>query len=310
MAVSGQQLLTNLILKTNSPASANITPTKANTFFQEALFNLIDRKYESLQGTKAYDELMQFIKLGQIFTPDITLNSDQTYNNFLYLGTNYGIPNIPDYLHLYTTKAKFQQRLPFTITGASNNPGQPIVITLKGQNNIRTSDYSVPYTEQYVISGITGNTNANGTFYVLKINTRQFQLFSDINLQNPVIGNGIYGINSKPLLSKVFYRVANDYISVEKGGLMSYPGFTYPSYTFGNKGIAFKPDFCPCMEVSVDYQSNNVVLIDTNTTTDYSLSYTIKTLQVLNTMAALQYGQSVRDEALIQLMETELKQFP
>ncbi len=296
VVITGANLLTILTQKVNAPLSGNLTVSKANAIYQEALFDVFDRRYEELQGTKYYDELKVYIKTWQTFTPSAVLNNDGTYSNMLYLTPNTN-PNIPDYLHLLAARPQFTMELPLTITNATN--GNPIVITIKEQNAIRTSDYQVTYTEQYAISGITGNTNANGTFYVKKINTQQFQLYSDQYLQTPVVGNGIFGINSRPVLSKIYSRLATDYISIEKGAKLAYPSLEYPSYSITSNALKFYPNFLPCQSVIIDYVSNSLQIIDTNDNTiDLTAFYTPKFLYYLTDAAALIYSQQVRDGQL------------
>lgn len=296
VVITGANLFTILTQKVNAPLSGNLTTAKANNIYQEALFDVFDRRYEELQGTKYYDELKVYIKTWQTFTPSAILNADGTYSNLLYLTPN-SSPNIPDYLHLLAARAQFSEQLPFTITGASNT--SPIVITIKEQNNIRTSDYQVTYTEQYTISGITGNTNANGTFYVKKINGKQFQLFSDQYLQVPVVGNGTFGINSKPIISKIYSRLATDYISIEKGAKLAYPSLEYPSYSITQNSLKFYPNFLPIQSCIIDYVSNNLQIIDTSDNTiDLTAFYTPKFLYYLTDEASLIYSQQVRDGQL------------
>jgi hypothetical protein len=72
-----------------------------------------------------------------------------------------------------------------TITGATN--ASPIVIACTGHG---LSDDDI-----VTIAGVTGNTNANGNFYVKATgqDANHFALYSDAALQTPVAGNGAYG---------------------------------------------------------------------------------------------------------------------
>jgi hypothetical protein len=79
------------------------------------------------------------------------------------------------------------------ITDATN--ATPIMVTTTAAHRLHTG-------QQLTISGITGNTAANGTFYIKKKDANEFSLYSDINLTSPVAGNGAYaagGTISTPL---------------------------------------------------------------------------------------------------------------
>ena len=300
MAVTGQDLFNNLKLKANAPLSGNITNTKANQFFYESLINLFDKKYVTLEGTKAYDELKYYIRYNKIFNPSNTINADGTYSNQLFLNNLAANPKITDYLHLLTCKVQFNKPLTFTITAASNT--SPIRITIKEQNNLRSTDWQVTYPETYIISGILGNTNANGVCYLKQVNQKQFDLYSDVMLTIPKVGNGIYGVGSMPKISKMYYHIAVSYPSVEEGSQGSNPTCEVPSYQIGDNSLVFYPNILAALETTVSYVSNDIVLIDTaDTTTDLLTTYTQKTLLYLTDMAADLYGSSVRDISLKQI---------
>ncbi len=70
-----------------------------------------------------------------------------------------------------------------TITGASN--ANPIVITTSSTNGL-TSGQPVS------ITGVGGNTNANGTFFVKVLSPTSFELYTDALLTTGRAGNGAY----------------------------------------------------------------------------------------------------------------------
>jgi hypothetical protein len=70
-----------------------------------------------------------------------------------------------------------------TLTNATN--ATPIVCTTAAAHRLHTG-------QQITISGVTGNTAANGTFYIKKNTSTTFSLYSDANLTVPVAGNGAY----------------------------------------------------------------------------------------------------------------------
>jgi hypothetical protein len=68
------------------------------------------------------------------------------------------------------------------VTGATNV--SPIVVT--------TGAHGLASGAQVYISGVTGNTAANGTFYVTVLSPTTFSLYSDAARTVPVAGNGAY----------------------------------------------------------------------------------------------------------------------
>lgn len=69
------------------------------------------------------------------------------------------------------------------ITNATN--ASPIVVTSLG--------HGLSFGTQVIISGVTGNTAANGTWYVGNVTANTFGLFTDTSATVPVVGNGVYG---------------------------------------------------------------------------------------------------------------------
>ena len=118
----------------------------------------------------------------------------------------------------------------------------------------------------------------------------------------PKAGNGIMGVGSVPKISKMYYRIAVSYPSVEEGSQGSNPEVSVPSYQIGDNSLVFFPNRLPALETTVSYVSNDIVLIDTaDTTTDLLLTYTQKTLLFLTDMSVDLYANSVRDISLKQI---------
>lgn len=198
---------------------------------------------------------------------------------------------IPDYWHILAIKALFSQRIyDITITGASNT--SPISITLASYNKLRTGD-------KITISGVLGNTNANGTFYIKKTNNFKVALYSDINLQNPVVGNGAY--TSGGIISEVVYRYCTPYISSAKIGFLNIPNITMPSYEIADDYLKIYPQEQICSEVTIDYIKTPDKVIDvTDNVTDLTLYYPEKFIYAIINQAAILFAQEVRDTELFQ----------
>lgn len=70
-----------------------------------------------------------------------------------------------------------------TVTGATN--ATPIVLTITGLSNVTDRD-------ALDISGVGGNTNANGRRYIKNVGANQWELYSDPDLLTAIAGNGAY----------------------------------------------------------------------------------------------------------------------
>lgn len=71
------------------------------------------------------------------------------------------------------------------LTVASISNATPIVVGTTGAHNLSTG-------ETVVITGVTGNTAANGVWYISVVNSTSFELFSDAGLTVPAVGNGAW----------------------------------------------------------------------------------------------------------------------
>jgi autotransporter-associated beta strand protein len=72
-----------------------------------------------------------------------------------------------------------------SISGASNTSPLTITTPIDATNGLFDGD-------QVTISGVGGNTAANGVFYVGNVTFDSFQLYQDAGLTIPVVGNGVY----------------------------------------------------------------------------------------------------------------------
>lgn len=82
----------------------------------------------------------------------------------------------------YTVANKPAVGTSLSVTGATN--ASPIVIT--------AASHGLVDRQPVTISGVGGNTAANGTFYVKVLTTNTFSLYSDNTLSTAVAGNGVY----------------------------------------------------------------------------------------------------------------------
>jgi hypothetical protein len=194
-----------------------------------------------------------------------------------------------DYWHLRSIKNKYYSPIyNVNITGASNTT--PIKVTVDIRNNIRSG-------EQLTIAGVLGNTNANGIFYVKSLNNKMLALYTDVNFQNPVAGNGNY--ISGGTFKRTDYYYCQPYESSAKIGVLNLPDTLSPSYEIADNQIKLYPQDQNCVEVTVDYFSQPPVVIDvTNSVTDLSVYYPEKFLFAILNEAVILYSAETRDPEL------------
>ncbi len=208
---------------------------------------------------------------------------------------------ITDYLHLLTVKTKFSFALDLIDVESISN-SSPILITINGQNNLRTG-------EQVYISGVSGNTNANGYSYIKKINRYKLALYSDAKLTTPVSGNSAFFVGGG--IARVFYNYATQQISDRKISVFNPPTPDYPSYEMGRNRIKFLPLSETCSEITIDYISNDIkYIISTDTSIDLEQYYPAKFLYYVADEAANLFAQSVKDAELFQSSDFETKTNP
>lgn len=168
---------------------------------------------------------------------------------------------ISDYLHILSVKTKFTQQVvsnykKLQVTKASNT--QPIVLTLSTKNN------NVKTPEQITVSGVGGNTNANGIFYIKRLNSNSIALYYDKELTNAASGNGDY--IGGGFISRVFYDYADVLFPTMKVSKYDFADVTDSKYERGDMFLKFYPDDVVCDEITADYLSAGLQFIDANDT--------------------------------------------
>lgn len=196
---------------------------------------------------------------------------------------------ISDYWHLLAVKAKFSTIFyGYTITDATNTA--PIVLTFNKRNPFRSQDY-------LNIAGVTGNTNANGNYYLKKLNDFKGALYADTNFQIPIAGNGAYV--SGGAISNITYNYCTPYISEQKISVIVKPTATDPSFEISDNLIRIYPLDLTCSEVTADYISlPPAYIITTDNTLDLTLFYPDKFLYYVADTAARLFALQIRDSEL------------
>ena len=207
---------------------------------------------------------------------------------------------IPDYIHLLAVKFLYAQNTPaIRITDASNS--QPIMITLNTRNNnIKTG-------EKITHSGILGNTNANGTFYVKKVGALKYQLFQDKEFMLPTAGNGAF--TGVALLTKPIYTFAVPYYSSRKISGFDTPTIDNPAFERAENLIKAQPLDSVCLEATCDYIGNGIVdIISTDSAINLNDTYPEYFLYMVLDKAVHLLAAQVKDTELYQTSALELAQ--
>lgn len=234
-----------------------------------------------------------------------------------------------DYIHLLNIKCKFTKPI-YQPTVIGSTAGTPIVVSLNYFNNLRSS--SLWNNVMVTMSGWNTNTSANGTFFIKIINDLNFELYSDINLQNPIVGIA-NETNSSVSFGLTYYNSANKYLSTQKINTLSIPTWDNPNYELQGNRINLYPMniinnviTTPCTEVTIDYvckpklpyvnsQQNDaysgIYLDGDDTAFDLSTIAPEKFWFSVSDNAALAYsGGSARDQELQQATGIQLQKNP
>lgn len=201
-----------------------------------------------------------------------------------------------DYNHLLGLKARFLQKLDYKVTDVTNT--SPIKLTLETFNN------NIVNQDRIKISGVSGNTNANGEFYAKKINRKTFSIYQDKNFSTATSGNGDYqGIAT---LERVWYDFAT--ILFPQNKISELPSLANPVIERGDGFLKILPDDYICDEIITDYVSSAIVFIDVNDGVfDLTTIYPLEFLYSIITKAVQLFAQEVTDPERFAASQTELQ---
>lgn len=285
--MTGLELFTYFSEKVQQNYTGYLSTLEANRLFKQALFQALENKYRNLAEQREYDNITSLIKTEQPYTP---------VGN--QLTTTIGTGVIPDYNHLLAIKAKFTVDLFITLSAASN--ATPIVITVDQRSNLRTGD-------NIEITGVIGNTNTNGIFYIKKLSDFKFSLYSDEFFQVPISGNAAY--ISGGTVSRVYYNYCKRYFSDQKIGVLATPTVDYPKFENAQNLIKIYPTNQVCQQITIDYITTLAVIPDvSNNVIDLELTYPFQFLQYLVTVASEIFTGQVKDGEQQRTQEIDLSQ--
>lgn len=250
---------------------------QATNLFKDALYKAIEGIYKSLNSQSEYDRLLSLIKTNVVYAP--------VSNEVTIIGAS---PIITDYLHLLSIKAKYMEDISLVVETLTNTT--PINVE---------AWYSSLRNGQYVnVSSATGNTAANGNWYLRQVTPRKYQLYSDALFVTPSVGNGSYvdGV----VMKNIYYNQCKQMVSDQKGYVLEDATAYYPKYEMAQGKIKFYPITIPCSEVTIDYITKAAVLINKDDNViDLELTYPYQFL-VENVMseAVILFAERYRDDNL------------
>lgn len=211
-------------------------------------------------------------------------------------GYGYSSNSIINYLHLLAVKSTFLEGDSYTISGATN--ANPIVLTVSRFNNLRNN-------EKVKISGVVGNTNANGTRYISKLKQTTVGLYSDEKLTTSVSGNSSY------VSGGTLTRVVEEYCKVmesDRKKTVSVPTVANPEFEVSEKRVLIYPLNENCIEVKVDYLSNSPIVIDVeNEDTILDNYFNLTFLQKVINRGARIFNAIVSSPENYQLVQAEIQ---
>ncbi len=160
-----------------------------------------------------------------------------------------------DYWRFLTVKASFQIALNYYSDVRKWSPVTPAIVSITGNNApvvVTMNYYTRLRNEDNVsITGVLGNTNANGTFYLKQLNDTQYALYSDKYFQTPIIGNGNY--ISGGVMNLIISKYCTPYLSDEKINTLNKPSVENPKYELANNLVKIYPSDIQVQSITMDY---------------------------------------------------------
>lgn len=275
-------------LKSDNAYSGYFDTAKKNRIIREAIDKSINAKVFTNDNILPQDDLFGIYKTNVTYTP---------VSNAVSLIP--GGSGIDDYFHMMNVQCMFVVPLQgnFIITAPT---GTPILITLYKVSNLRSG-------ERVVISGITGNTNANGTRYVKRLTDTRFQLYNDSKLTSPVASNGTYS-GTSGTISRVINNYAKNLHSGRKFSRLNAPTYHNPFYEIALASVKIYPLDWTCSQITADYVSIPTYIDVSDSTIDLLATYSERYLYYIADKTVLLMGESSREDGEIINATNELSQ--
>jgi hypothetical protein len=141
------------------------------------------------------------------------------------------LQTVSDYLNFQAVKVVYELPTDIEIEGMQSDVNK-IVLILKNKKTLRTG-------MKVIISGVLGNTNANGERFVKQVGANSFQLYSDSTLRVPIVSNSFYlggGEIVRHLESDCFQKQPDQRVDA-----VNKPTFMTPYYEMAENAIVFDP---------------------------------------------------------------------
>lgn len=290
MPFTGVDFKRLLDLKTDMAYTGYFSDPQVQDIVREAITKAVEIKVLTNDRIQVQDDLFGIFKTNKVYVP-VSNEVDLIQ----------GGSGIADYHHTMNVRAKFVEPIQSNyIESASNTT--PIRIGLYRNSNLRTG-------QQVVISGVTGNTNANGTRYLKMLKPNLYELYSDINLLTPVSGNGSY-TGSVGQISRVYYNTAYDLKSNRKFSTLSEPTLKDPYYEIADTVMKVYPITYPCSEITVDYVSVPPVITITDNVIDLLETYSQRFIDFIADQTSRLMGMYIRDLQLMNQEQSEISNQP
>lgn len=270
--------------KSDRSFSQYFSTAKKNMMIAEATIILIDKLIATNDRQRIKDELFSLYWTNIQVTP---------VNNQISL-----INQLLNYHSLMDLKVFMTEYISQPITAASI--GSPIKCTIAAtpQNNLRTGDY-------ISISGVLGNTLANGNRYISMINKTQFNLYADAKLTIPITGFLPY--TSGGIIKRYVVSWTQD--ATQKTSKLGEPSLYYPDHEIANAVIKILPQDVPCSVAYIDFVSKPANFIDVaDNTYNIELDYSLRMIDNLADEVCLLMANSSRDGGLQQNSVMQINQ--
>lgn len=141
--------------------------------------------------------------------------------------------SVLDYLHLNSLKITYKVLSQTAISSLIVKP-ESIIFNTASFSKLRSG-------EKVIISGFTSPSAANGTFYVKWVGEKSYQLYSDKELQNPVLGNGKF---SGPVGTLYEVTESETIFQSKPDQIQTYdkPSYQFPRWKMDQNALVLEPE--------------------------------------------------------------------
>lgn len=202
---------------------------------------------------------------------------------------------LSNYLHLLAIKTRFDKSIGTIPSATAGTPGKITITSSVLRTGMRVK-----------ISGATGMSGLNNTFYIKKVGTNKFTLYTNKALDNPATTTGSYNANTASL-SVIYENWAKPLFSDRKFSPYASATISTPYYELAEKRFKIFPSDETCNYAYFDYVSAPTIFIDpTDAIVELTDTYDEKFLYYVLDTAVKLFAGPTRDQLLYQLETKEL----